>query len=268
MLLLLLHLHRAGTGSKLAVQALMSWVLIDERVPWLCAVRHDEVCVEIWITDLVGFYQRSFSTDYLKEQLDSASIVTSVASMLDKMQACLDDSSEVKDSYKFKVDLPQSGTLRLEWLRRGIAVFAFVFEPSQDPSSRVRDEVVLPLMRATEQLRQLVPPTTEWQRPPGRIPLPRFSTPLLRQMLAPHALTGVPAAAEEGRDVLVMQEGGGEGAPSSAAAAQAMAHEETQPPAPSTASTQDNIARELKRKQVADAREKTAKKQAAARKQK
>lgn len=224
---------------------------------WLYAVRRRASGeVDIWLSDLRNFYERLFTSDYMQEQLDSNGVVTTVDKILDILLECFDGIRDA-DKYEFRVrplaaDDPR-GSLELEWLMSGVRRLTFLFKASQDPSSRLRDEVMLPMMRTTEQLRLLVPLGVQWQAPPpGPLPLPRFGDPLLRQVL-----DRAGRQADSALQVPHHNEGETGGSSVGSAVTAAESHEDVSPFA--SAQPLSGSEEEAKRKRVQEVREKRAK---------
>lgn len=177
--------------------------IIDTSTPWIAMLRSvASTTLNIRVTDLIGFYECTSNEVDIRQQLQVAGISTTVEQAFDRLLSGFDEGLN-KDTFHtfhtFQVR-PCDHSVTFEWLVRGSVKLAFRCAASEEPAPRIRDELVLPLMRATEQLRLLVPPAAsetqaQWEPPhtqcegsltvphAQQLPLPNLNAPLLAQIL-------------------------------------------------------------------------------------
>ena len=105
------------------------------------------------------------------------------AQMLGVMHEMIDDPTFNRNA---KFTVTRSGELQvLRFEVRDTTCVLINCTPSADSATTLRDELVLPLLRATEQLRALVPAAAAaaWRPPANPLPLPQFNAAPLRAML-------------------------------------------------------------------------------------
>lgn len=175
--------------------------IIDTSTPWIAMLRSvASTTLNIRVTDLIGFYECTSSEVDIRQQLQVAGISTTVEQAFDRLLSGFDDGLNKDTFHTFQVRPCDHISVTFEWLVRGSVKLAFRCAASEEPAPRIRDELVLPLMRATEQLRLLVPPAAsetqaQWEPPHTRcegsltvphaqqLPLPNLNAPLLAQIL-------------------------------------------------------------------------------------
>ncbi|KOO21795.1 hypothetical protein Ctob_001110 [Chrysochromulina tobinii] len=126
--------------------------------------------LNIRVTDLIGFYECTSNEVDIQQQLQVAGISTTVEQAFDRLLSGFDDGLNKDTFHTFQVRPCDHISVTFEWLVRGSVKLAFRCAASVEPAPRIRDELVLPLMRATEQLRLLVPPAAsetqaQWEPP-------------------------------------------------------------------------------------------------------
>ena len=157
------------------------FVFIDAT--WLLRVRSAASAVEVTLTDLCSHYVGRCDASSVCQQVEQWG-AAEPAPILQLLHECVDiPTSEKTKHCAFRV-LRREASALVEWSVRGETCLAFHCSPSTEPAVRLRDEVILPLMRAAEQLRRLVP-AGAWQpdAPSGELPLPQLTEPPLRAML-------------------------------------------------------------------------------------
>ena len=156
--------------------------------------------LNVRVTDLIGFYECTSSEVDIRQQLQVAGISTTVEQAFDRLLSGFDDGLNKDTFHTFQVRPCDHISVTFEWLVRGSVKLAFRCAANAEPAPRIRDELVLPLMRTTEQLRLLVPPSAsetqaQWEPPltqcegslraphAQQLPLPNLNAPLLAQIL-------------------------------------------------------------------------------------
>ena len=162
---------------------LSSWHVIDPSTPWLVRVKSsDTSAVEATLTNLREVYVGTCSEASVRQQVDSWG-GAQPAQMLGVMHEMIDDPTFDRNA---KFTVTRSGELQvLHFEVRDTTCVLINCTPSADSATTLRDELVLPLLRATEQLRALVPATAAaaWRPPANPLPLPQFNAAPLRAML-------------------------------------------------------------------------------------
>ena len=163
-----------------------SFRVLDNITPWLvCLRRSSAESVEFQVTDLRVFYCCAYSGADIHAQLEAAAISSPIEAMLDLLQKNFDAGGTYGAKLCVRPPVGLNEPLRLEWRHQaGYNLLCFSCDRAADSATCLRDELVLPLMRASEQLERLVPADIEWHPPDGPLPLPSFEAPLLGQMLA------------------------------------------------------------------------------------
>ena len=179
--------------------------VLDESSPWVATLRRPTAnSLDVRLTDLLGFFVCTCSDADLKTQLREASIETPVEKMLSLMMAAFDGSAPDPSMHAFHVRR-DGGDARLDWLIKDDPKLTFRCVADPNPATRLRDEVMLPLMRVTEQLHRLVPAGSEWTAAPqASMPLPAFHSPLLARVFhhagqAPGDTVAAPSESEPQR---------------------------------------------------------------------
>lgn len=175
--------------------------IIDTSTPWIAMLRSvASTTLNIRVTDLIGFYECTSNEVDIQQQLQVAGISTTVEQAFDRLLSGFDDGLNKDTFHTFQVRPCDHISVTFEWLVRGSVKLAFRCAASVEPAPRIRDELVLPLMRATEQLRLLVPPAAsetqaQWEPPHTQcegsltvphvqqLPLANLNAPLLAQIL-------------------------------------------------------------------------------------
>ena len=162
---------------------LSSWHVIDPSTPWLVRVKSsDTSAVEATLTNLREVYVGTCSEASVRQQVDSWG-GAQPAQMLGVMHEMIDDPTFNRNA---KFTVTRSGELQvLRFEVRDTTCVLINCTPSADSATTLRDELVLPLLRATEQLRALVPAAAAaaWRPPANPLPLPQFNAAPLRAML-------------------------------------------------------------------------------------
>ena len=175
--------------------------IIDTSTPWIAMLRSvASTTLNIRVTDLIGFYECTSNEIDIRQQLQVAGISTTVEQAFDRLLSGFDDGLNKDTFHTFQVRPCDHISVTFEWLVRGSVKLAFRCAANAEPAPRIRDELVLPLMRTTEQLRLLVPPSAsetqaQWEPPltqcegslraphAQQLPLPNLNAPLLAQIL-------------------------------------------------------------------------------------
>ena len=162
-------------------------VTLEPGTPWLACVKRRADRLDIFITDLRRFFSCSCEHDDIQQQLKNADIASPVGTMLGMFMEnlCGLTSPERQAKFELRRHPPDqhSADFRLEWWVKGAACFTFRCHAASDPAACIRDEVVLPLLRTTGQLRQLLPEEVVWAPPAGPLPLPKMCDPLVSRIL-------------------------------------------------------------------------------------
>lgn len=238
--------------------------VVDASAPWLACLRRPSGAneVHLFVSDLRRFFSCTCGESDLRRQLDATDLASPVDKMLDVLMRCFAGSDPASSAASFQVRPPVDALgqlLHLDFYIRGtLKVFSFPCHSVADPGASVRDELLLPMMRAAEQLRQLVPAGAAWSPPAGALPLPAFDASLMATVLE-HARRPSDAQAS------ATGPAGAEGGEAAAAAADAVAETPADsgfgPSAStSTSATVPEDEGEQRRKRAQEARERAASK--------
>ena len=158
--------------------------ILDAQVPWIAVIRcPTPASIDVRVTDLIGFYSCTCAAELILPQLQNASIHSTVEQILEVMTNGFYDQTGVSaDKHAFRIRPHDQRFVSFEWLVHGDVKLSFQCLAHPDPATCLRDELVLPLMRVAEQLRQLVPAELHNQKVLPQlsqlVPLPDFRAPM------------------------------------------------------------------------------------------
>ncbi|KAL1515606.1 hypothetical protein AB1Y20_002225 [Prymnesium parvum] len=162
-----------------------SWREVRGATRTLVSLRTGVDSLSARITDLRSWHSCSVPRAELEAKLRDADIPDGqLGRILSIVQQCF-DGEKPEDKYSFHVSALPDGRARLHWSSASGLELSFDAAPAEDGAQCVRDELLLPLLRAMEQLRQLVPEGTRWSPPADRaaLPWPKFDDALLVHLL-------------------------------------------------------------------------------------
>jgi len=136
-------------------------------------------------TDLVGWWSGQISAVELQRQLEAQDVDTSLEEILALL--CSHYDGEDAEWKCFQAHWDGAGltaTRTVVWEFSDVEVrFAMAAAPA--PAALLRDRLLLPVLRAAEQLRRMLPRDAAWKPPAaGGLPLPSLRDPLFRQLFA------------------------------------------------------------------------------------
>ena len=230
----------------------------------------------VWVTDLCGIYERELAAADVLALLQKHGLEGNPTQLLATMALHFanNDATSIFELH--------AQPMRLRWVLGGMQVFGdgLALEPVAAPAARLRDELVLPLLRASEKLARIVPRDTPpmafhtFVRGEDELPLPNFfSQPRLGELLlrGRRPLGAAVAEAEASRwaeatpvaEAEASVSGVATAAPAAAPAAAPTAEPVVAPaPAPAPVETAE-AKRKRKEAEVAEKRARAARKEAA-----
>jgi len=155
------------------------------------------------VTDMRGWWEGRLDLATVDARRKEQKVNTPATDILTLVARCFGADADVEGKYAFIV-APADGAVRLTWSCTGMAL-EIICQPDSNPAARLRDELILPLLRGVELLESLVDPAaaSAWAAgppPADAIPLPNFHRPLIRRLLssavAPGASSSNAALAE------------------------------------------------------------------------
>ena len=168
---------------------------------WLAILHRPEPSsLDVRLVNLVGFdvFSCSATHDEVRRQLQEASIDTAVDEMLGLLLSAFNGSAPKQQLafHEFRVQAREHSSAALQWLIKQDVKLSFRCAADVRPAARLGEELVLPLLRATLQLRQLVaaePAAALWHAPAGQpLPLPDLTCePLISKILQHAGPTGL-----------------------------------------------------------------------------
>ena len=160
------------------------FTVIDSTAPWLARVSSSSSSgISVRLTDLCAHYLGSVDSGTLQQQLEE---FDDPAQVLHKLHDCL-EGKEPTALYAFRVEVLDafSGTRRFLWDLGGSTAITVVCWPSQDSAACIRDELLLPLLRAGEAAWRMASAEVTWPSLPAGVEqfLPDMGAPALRALL-------------------------------------------------------------------------------------
>lgn len=204
-----------------------SFTVIDEATPWLLRARSTPLELEVTLTDLRGYFVGRLDASSVESQIKSWG-GNNIGQMIRLLHKHLAGSERLSCFPISPTSEDDDGMRRLLWVIKDVTCFTFMCRPAPAPATLLRDELILPLMRATEQLRRLVPSeaATAWKPDADAMPLPQFGAPPLQAMLA-HASSATDPVNAASLAVVAKSNGGDASAGTSAGASSAAGESST-----------------------------------------
>lgn len=172
-----------------------------EEQPFLFSLSRAGNALSVQLTDCNGWWNGEADEVELKEQLDEADIDNEVSELVGMVQACFEERSSAPHSFAIcrSPDDPRGWTV--EWATDiGYALRIRAAPAAGDASQLVRERLVLPALRAAEQLRRMLPADAEWTPPHDHpLPLPSAGSQLLLRIME-YAAGGEAGGGEAGGD--------------------------------------------------------------------
>ena len=113
--------------------------------------------LSVWVTDLCGIYERELAAADVGALLQKHGLTGSDPTQLLSTMLTHFEKNNSESSFELHAQ-----PMRLRWVLTGMQVFGdgLELEPVAAPAARLRDELVLPLLRGAEKLARLVPRDT------------------------------------------------------------------------------------------------------------
>eukprot|EP00967_Tisochrysis_lutea_P022671 scaffold25865_cov31-Tisochrysis_lutea.AAC.1 len=154
----------------------------------LISVECDDDHIAARITDLRGWWEGRLAARAVDAQRAACSISSSTPAVLALIARCY-AGEEAQDEYRFIIQCPNQADepLRLSWWSKVLSI-TIECQPHADPAAKLRDELLLPLLRGVELLEGLVPGdiAASWFLSPAAtkaLPLPNFHRPIVKLLL-------------------------------------------------------------------------------------
>lgn len=148
--------------------------VIDESNPWLAQATTNSAGLEVRLTNLTTHYVGRCDRASLHKQLD---VFGDKEEVLTRLHECLEKDPQ-RTMYEFRVRPgTQSGLapIHFEWIYGGSVAISVGCHESANPAASLRDELLLPLMRAAVAARALLPADAAWPAGEGTPLLPNFA---------------------------------------------------------------------------------------------
>ena len=194
------------------------WLLLDSAGPWFASLCATESGIEAAATNLVDFCTAKLSRAQLSSMFEAFGSADD-GQMLDLMARYWDGDGPADLSVFCVHQQRVGGMARVEWQLRTITCATFDCLPVAAPAERLRDTLLLPLLRTTEELRRRIPEGPSAIPPNAPMPLPTLGQPLLRALLKlqPDSSGDCTAGADHGESgAAAGARGGASGRPSAA----------------------------------------------------
>eukprot|EP00965_Chrysotila_dentata_P216573 6189453-Pleurochrysis_carterae.AAC.4 len=142
---------------------------------YLLGIQSSNQALKVQVTDLCSWWLCEANEAVLERQCEEQSLASSAEEMRDMIIRCFEEKDGLSDEhYTFTVCPAKDGYLSLTW-SAGAIHMKFECMPVDDSAIRIRNEMLLPLLRTAEQLLRLLPPQAAWHPPPESLPLPSFN---------------------------------------------------------------------------------------------
>tara|TARA_B100000513_G_scaffold119272_1_gene52444 strand:- start:2100 stop:2888 length:789 start_codon:yes stop_codon:yes gene_type:complete len=151
--------------------------------PYLLGLHCEDESVHLRVTDMLDFWSCSLDRYALEQELKKNSIegLTVAGFLANKLQPCFDEQLP-STSYSFTIDTPKStratstrAPLAVLWRTDSIGI-DFLCTPETDPAVRLRDELIVPLLRQLGHLECALPEDAKRQPSTTAFPFPTFQS--------------------------------------------------------------------------------------------